>query len=153
MSIWFNQIYMVIHWQTVSFVSQLISVARHVRCLKLGLKSGWLYTRDDSNFDWKPGWLYVSRISYFRAIVILHRKWRNFLWIPFYIHIIGYQECSIHEKSYCILAYVTAGIFPNKSAQSTVGSIYIVIYRTDCFFCITTLQFWSGHAKLGLKIY
>ena len=51
-------------------------------------------------------WLYVSQITYPLSHYHSLHLWRNFLHISFYIYIIGCRECSIHEKNYCILAYV-----------------------------------------------
>ena len=62
-------IYILCHPQTDCFVvSQLFSMARHARGFKLGSK---------------PGWLYVSQISYLRAIIILSISEGIFLKIIF----------------------------------------------------------------------
>ena len=68
-------------------ITTVFSVSKPAKCFKLISK---------------PSWLYVSRISYPRAIVILNVNERNFTYI--FLHICyRLPECSIHQKSYCIL--------------------------------------------------
>ena len=76
-------------------VSQLFSVARPARCFKPRSKRGWLY---------------VSRMSYPRFIVILSVSEKSFTY--FFLHIrYRLPEFSILEKSYCISACVALGKF------------------------------------------
>ena len=44
-------------------------------------------------------------------------KWRNFLHICYKL-----PKCSIHEKSYCISAYVAAGKFPTQVPNSRLSN-------------------------------
>ena len=37
-----------------------------------------------------------------------------FTYIFFYIYVVGYLECSVHEKSNCLSAYVAARKFPTR---------------------------------------
>ena len=89
-------VYIVIYMQTVSLYRLSSLWAKHARCFKVRSKQSWFY---------------VSRISYPRDNVIFSVREGTFLRISFYIHVIGYQECLIHEKSYCISAYVVSQIY------------------------------------------
>ena len=80
-------IYIYCYLQTECFVAaQLFSVAWNARCFKR---------------ESKPSCLYVSRIFYSRAVVILCISEGIFLRISFNIYAIGYLKCLILEKSYC----------------------------------------------------
>ena len=85
----------------------------------------------------KPGWLYISWISYSRAIIILSVNEGIFY---VYILHICYQllECSIHEKSFSF-TYMWQLAIPYFC-----GGIYIVIHRQ------TVLLY---HNSLSLYIY
>ena len=63
-----------------------------------------------------------------QTIVVLTVSEGFFLRVSFYIHLIGYMECSVLEKIFWISANVTAGKFPLKNDDLTGGSIYIYIY-------------------------
>ena len=110
-------IYIVIHRQTV------LNVARHVRCFKLELK---------------PGWLYVSWISYSKAIVPLSVSEAIFLHISLYIRLSATGELN-SSKELSIYTYVVAGNSPLTCSTHRVGSIHIVL-SSRLFCCITTFQ-------------
>ena len=66
-------------------------------------------------------------------------KWRNFF-TYIYLHICyRLPECSIHEKSKCISAYVAACKFPTRALNPREGE-YILTSTDRLFCCITTLQ-------------
>ena len=73
----------------------MFSVARQTRCFKLWSKLGWIYIRD-----------IIIRIS---EGIFAH---------TFFMYVMGYVECSILAKSYCILVYVAAIKLTHKSAQT-----------------------------------
>ena len=76
-------------------------------------------------------------LSYPRAIVILSFSEGIFCEYTFYIYVTGYLECTIHEKSYYISAYVASGKFLTTVLHPQFGE-HIVIHRL--FRCIPTLQ-------------
>ena len=94
-------------WSTDCFVVlQLFSVTRYARAFKL-----WS----------KPGWLYISRISYYRHS---HRKRRNFC-----IYIFTYTLSAIGVLSsweeLCIYVYVAASNSPVECSIYWGITIYI----------------------------
>ena len=91
-------IYIVIHWQNVSF-----SVARPVRCFKPSSK---------------PGWLYVSRISYPRS--------RNFFkYIFLHMHY-RLPVCSVHDKSIAFQRMWQPANSLHECSTNRLGVIFIV---------------------------
>ena len=108
-------IYIVIH-------RQLFSVALYTRYLKLELK---------------PSWLYISWISYPKAIVPLSICERMF-YVYIYLHILlsAIRVLNLWEEL-CIYVYVVAGNSPFKC--STYRGTYILSSRDWLFHCITTL--------------
>ena len=80
--------------------------------------------QDASSWNWNP--------VYFMSVLpeshhLSRCWWRNFLRISFYTYVIGYRECSIHEKNYCVSAYVVAGKLPTRVLNPR-GYVYIYIY-------------------------
>ena len=94
--------YIVIHRQTASMYHKSLV---------------WLVTRD--NFT-SVGYL-TPETSSFSALV------KEFLRILFFIYVIGYSECRIHEKSYCVSGYMVAGKFPTRVLKPR-GNIYVHTY-------------------------
>ena len=66
-------------------VSQLFSVARPARCFRLGLK---------------PGWHYVCRISYPKAIVLFSVTEGIFTYIFIYIYTYQFMRTALHLRIY-----------------------------------------------------
>ena len=88
-------------------------MARHAKHFQLGLK---------------PGWLYVSRISYSRAMVILSVSKGIFSYIYFYILAISDRSGQFMRRALHLCA---GGSWQSlcSSAQPIWGSMYIVIHR------------------------
>ena len=83
-----NYIYIYCHLEIDCFVvSQLYSVARHVRHLKLGLKSTQLYVRLTAQPTSEP-----HQLGNYKALC---SSIRLFTFLPYWI-----PECSIHLKSF-----------------------------------------------------
>ena len=116
------------HPQTV--VSQLFSVARPVRCFKLGLK---------------PSWLNISLTPYARAVVILSLSEGIFLiYLSTYI-LSDTWSAQFLRRTIAFQCMWQPANFPHKSVLLIRGNIYIYIYiyshpQTDCF---VVLQLFS----------
>ena len=110
--------------QTDCFVvSQFFSMTRHTTCFKLGLK---------------PGWLYISQISYPRAIIILSISEGIFS-----AYILTYTLLTTRVLNswaeLCIYTYVAASNSPLECSINWREHIYCHP-QTIRFHCITTLQ-------------
>ena len=113
-------IYIFFNPQTDCFVvSHLFSVLRHKWCFQQGSK------------------LYISQISYLRAIVIFSVSEGIFSYIFLHIRyrVLG---CSFQENCFCIYAYVAAS---NSLLEFQITGVAYVLSSTERLFrCITTLQ-------------
>ena len=81
----------------------------------------WLDLRDASSKDWNPADFISVWYLTCRDIAILSVNEEIFY--IYFLHIC-YQllECSVHEKSYCISAYIAAGEFPTQELNPQHGA-------------------------------
>ena len=119
-------IYIFILRQTVSLY-QLFSVARPGRCFKPRSK---------------PGWLYVSQISYPRTHVILSAK--LILRLSFYIYDIGYQSAQFMRRAIAFQRMGGQAKFPTRVLNLRGGG--------DVCVCVCTHVISSSVGKLFLVV-
>ena len=136
--IWrYSNIYIYCHSQTNCFIeSQHFSVARYVRCFKLGSKTGWIY---------------VSRMSYPKAIVPLDVNPGILHLYLFTNSLIGYRSAQLTRRA-LHLHVCGRRQFPT---WVLLPSIYIYFHpQKDCF--VVSLLFSVTRQarcfKLGLKV-
>ena len=101
---------------------------RQLHCITTFL-CGW--THEMLQAELKPNWHYISQISHPRVNIILsinEEFFTNIFLLIFY----WLLEYSIHEKNYCIPAYMVANKFPTQvlNPLGLVKLIYIYIPKT-----------------------